>query len=102
MRFHVRDKYVSLAKIGEAGGQGQVWKGRREADGELFALKTMVPDPNSPDPAEDQKRFRREIRCQTTLRHPRDVRSTPSTSHAGTRDGAPPAGGLPRVQLARS
>lgn len=64
------DKYIKIEKIGEVGGQGQVWKARREADGELFALKKMIPDPNSPDPDEDKARFGREIRCQTTLRHP--------------------------------
>ncbi|KQS69071.1 serine/threonine-protein kinase [Modestobacter sp. Leaf380] len=63
------DKYIRIERIGEAGGQGQVWRARREADGQHFALKIMDADPNSPDPAGDKARFSREIRCQTTLRH---------------------------------
>lgn len=63
------DRYHRIRTLG-VGGQGHVWLARREADNLEYALKFMQPNPSSPNPQEDRARFIREIRCQTTLRHP--------------------------------
>jgi serine/threonine protein kinase len=58
----------------QAGGQGTVWEGEIEGTGIKVALKYLTPDPASPTPAEDRKRFLREVRCQAELSHPNIVR----------------------------
>lgn len=52
-----------------AGGQAEVWLGVRQDDGQHVAMKYLHVHPASADPVEDLKRFKRELRCHSTLIH---------------------------------
>jgi serine/threonine protein kinase len=53
----------------DAGGQGQVFKGKAE-DGTAVAIKYMTVSPSAEANARALKRFEREIKFQASLKHP--------------------------------
>jgi hypothetical protein len=63
--------YDLLDEIGR-GGMGVVYRARRQADGELFAVKLLLPErlPNRPA----RKRFLAEIQAVAALAHPHVVK----------------------------
>jgi eukaryotic-like serine/threonine-protein kinase len=68
--FRCLPGYELLEELGR-GGMGVVYKGRRMADGETVAIKTIRPDRVPAE--EDVRRFRREVELLKKLQHPHVV-----------------------------
>ncbi len=61
--------FIDVRRIGK-GGFGEVWRCKREADGEPFAKKKLLPNADE----DSIRRFAREVRIQSKLDHPNIVK----------------------------
>lgn len=60
-----------LTKLAVEAGQGELWlAGNEDPFGDEVVVKFLTINPDPGIAAEDTRRFAREVRCQSTLRHP--------------------------------
>lgn len=62
--------YQRTERLVVAAGQSEVWRATRLGTGEQVIMKRLLPVPQMQDNSVERQRFRREVRCQSTLRHP--------------------------------
>jgi serine/threonine protein kinase len=62
-------KWIRLKQL-PSGGQAQIYLVKETGQQTTAVMKKLFPAPQLADPAAELRRFRREVRCQSSLRHP--------------------------------